>query len=268
MTDHAKTTGKILCVSITIMLTVPGCSERRDSNPGPRKEKVRADAETEVTSSAGEDCGALPTIPTPEEAFAELRASSCVQYEWRRHRTDPWESFTIDSKEGRAHLARWLLEHEKKMEVCFDHRGGLSIQPSLRRAVRATNRDVWAYHVVDVVSVATLDWTLERGVSPESVADLVAKGFLLVGKHGEYTTLELPSLRGRAVNIEPLASIRLHFPEYELDMDSGSRGRGFRCCAIRRRLTIWIVPFVEIVGETYLPGSGAWSAGDLQSASI
>ena len=130
MTDHAKTTGKILCVSITIMLTVPGCSERRDSNPGPRKEKVRADAETEVTSSAGEDCGALPTIPTPEEAFAELRASSCVQYEWRRHRTDPWESFTIDSKEGRAHLARWLLEHEKKMEVCFDHRGGLSIQPS------------------------------------------------------------------------------------------------------------------------------------------
>ena len=115
------------------------------------------------------------------------------------------------------------------------------------RTVVATNRDAWAYGVVDVVSTAVLRFSDETGDSAVSVEDLVARGFLIVGEEDGAATIATPPPHDVGpVRIESLTKIRLHFPE------SIEGWRIVNGAVVDENGDVTGLPRVEISGYEYL----------------
>lgn len=84
---------------------------------------------------------------------------------------------------------------------------------AVRHTVRSTNRDAWAFSVINVVGAAVLEYTNQFGRAPESVSDLIDSGMLIADESEQSVTLRTPyPYDAGPVNISSVHWIRLRFP--------------------------------------------------------
>lgn len=122
----------------------------------------------------------------------------------------------------------------------------------VRRAVHVTNEDAWARSVVTVVAYSAIQYTDALGHAPDSIADLVSRGFLIVQKEPGFIKISSPPpMDAGSPRLASLGEIRLHFP-------SSIEGWNVVDGVLRdNRGAEATLPYVEIIGVEYSPSGMA-----------